>query len=71
MFVVEETHTNCGICGDLSRQITAQNSNCRVFGMDLGDKFVTHGAMDTLYKQYGIDAQSVAAYVQEVLKVEN
>ena len=44
---------------------------CNVSGIDLGSRFVTHGAVDALYQQYGLDAQSIANHVMEVLKVEN
>ena len=36
--------------------------------MDLGDKFATHGAMNALYKHYGLDAQSIADYTWEAIR---
>ena len=36
--------------------------------MDLGNKFVTHGDMKSLYKHYGLDAQSIADKAREAIK---
>ena len=62
---------SCGIVNELACSLGKAVPGCRVYGRSLGDKFVTHGAMDALYKHYGLDAASVARYVQEVQKVEN
>ena len=43
----------------------------RVYGMDLGRIFATHGDNGSLYRKYGLDAQSVANRIQEALKYEN
>jgi len=32
---------------------------------------VPHGTVNVLYKQFGLDAQSIAGRIMEVLKVEN
>ncbi len=71
VFVVEEVMASCGIVNELACSLGKAVPGCRVYGRSLGDKFVTHGAMDALYKHYGLDAASVARYVQEVQKVEN
>ena len=71
VFVVEDVMSSCGIFNELACKLGKFVPGCRVYGRNLGDKFVTHGAMDALYKLYGLDAASVADYVQEVLKVEN
>ncbi len=42
-----------------------------VYGMDLGRAFATHGDNSSLHRRYGLDAQSAAEYIQEVLKYEN
>ncbi len=42
----------------------------RVTGLDLGSEFVTHGDNKTLYKHYGLDADSIANKILEVQKVE-
>ncbi len=69
--VIEETCTGSGICQDLAWELTKIDPSCRVDGIDLGENFVSHGSVDMLYKHHGLDADSIANYVQEVLTVEN
>ena len=38
-----------------------------VHGIDLGAEYVTHGSVNELYKQYGMDAVSIAVTAREVL----
>lgn len=70
-FVVEESAKNCGIYSQLAWQIHSSNPDCKMFHIDLGDGYPTHGSMEKLYEHYGLDANSIATYVQEVLCVEN
>ncbi len=65
-FVVEETLSNSGICAALRRSMDR-----RITSIDLGDEFVTHGNVAQLYEKHGLDAQSIAKTVQEVLLREN
>ncbi len=71
VFVFEETNANCGI----SRELALHLQNCgklrKFYATDLGDDFVTHGSIEVLYKQYGLDAQSIANRVEEVHLSEN
>ena len=69
--VLEETCTGSGIRETLAWELKKTNPCCAVHGMDLGYDYVTHGSMDALYQDRGLDAKSVASFVQEVLKVEN
>ena len=69
--VLEETCSGSGIREALAWQLQKLVPDCRVGGIDLGNQFVTHGNTNKLYEHYGLDAQSVAAYIQEVLAVEN
>lgn len=69
--VLEETCRGSGIREALAWQLQKLVPDCRVGGIDLGNQFVTHGNTNKLYEHYGLDAQSVAAYIQEVLAVEN
>ena len=71
IIVLEETCTGSGICQALAWELHKMNPECRVNGIDLGANYVTHGAVDTLYKSHGLDAQSVADYIKEVVTVEN
>ncbi len=70
-FVLEETCTGSGIREALAWELKQTNPDCTVHGMDLGTDYVTHGSMAALYAHCGLDAISVASYVQEVLKGEN
>ena len=69
--VIEETCTGSGISRDLAWELGHVDPSCRVDTIDLGEDFVTHGAVDTLYRHHGLDEESIANYVQEVLTVEN
>ena len=65
--VVEETCAGSGIY----ETVAANLPQIPVSGIDLGKRFVTHGNVSLLQKQCGLDGQSIAAHIQEVLSVEN
>ena len=65
--VVEEAAGGCGIKEEISWLLKDQ----KVYGIDLGHQYVTHGAMSDLYHHYGLDAESIARFVQEVVHLEN
>ena len=69
--VAEETAGGCGIREQLACFMQTEVPGTKVFGLDLGRGFVTHGSLEDLYRNYGLDPASVAGYVTEVLKVEN
>ena len=71
VFVLEETCYQSSICQTLTWELQNKGFKSNVYGLNLGNAFVTHGNMDSLYRQCGVDGESVAKYVQEVLKVEN
>lgn len=71
VLVVEEVCHGSGICQDLAWQLQQIKTNCRVYGLDLGKDFVTHGSVSLLREHCGIDADGIATYFQEVLNVEN
>ena len=64
--VLEETAGNCGIREALAWKLQHQKPGIRVDGIDLGNQYVTHGDMNSLYKRYGLDSESIAKFVQEV-----
>ena len=45
--------------------------NVPVSSLNLGDQYVTHGNINQLYAHCGLDGQSVANHVQEVLSDES
>ena len=67
--VLEETAGNCGIRESLAWKLQHQKPGIRVDGIDLGNQYVTHGDMNSLYKHYGLDGESIAKFVQEVRQV--
>ena len=70
VIVLEEVCAGSGIQYELASELTRCRQNCHLEGIDLGPGYVTHGTMDALYRHCGLDAMSVADYVQEVLTVE-
>ena len=67
IIVAEEVAGGSGICGALAYELGLLCPECTVAGIDLGRKFVPHGAPKELYKDCGLDAASIAAYTKEVL----
>ena len=65
--VVEETCTGSGIREALAWKLRQICPACRVEGRDLGRQFVPHGSLDQLCRLCGLDSQSLADYVKEVL----
>ena len=70
VFVIEETAENAGIEHALAWELRRLDDSCSVYGRNLGRKFVPHGSIQQLYKQCGLDADSIAHFVNEVLKRE-
>ena len=66
LLVMEEVCAHSGIKEALSWELNALES-CEVYGIDLGHRYVTHGSLRELYRHTGLDGQSVADYVLEVL----
>ena len=64
--VVEETCSGSGIREALAWELRQHRPDCRVEGLDLGHRFVTHGDMDSLYHSCGLDGEAIAGFVREV-----
>ena len=71
VYVIEEVSGGCGIRDALGQQLRKILPECVVYGKDLGDQFVTHGNVEQLYRQHGLDGRSVCDSVLEVLGLEN
>ena len=63
---VEEAAGCCGIREERAWKLRHLNPEIRTDGIDLGHQYITHGDLKSLYQHYGLDAASIAAYVQEV-----
>lgn len=70
VFVVEEVVANAGIKESLAWNIHHHIHDCKVEGFDLGQQYITHGNVNTLYKHCRLDGQSIADRVQEAITVE-
>lgn len=55
----------------LSCELMKKIPDMHICSIDLGQNFITHGSLDTLYREYGLDADSMAKAALEVLGVEN
>ena len=66
VIVVEETGANSGIREALAYEMMQLDRSVRVLGRDLGGDFITHGDKKKLYKNCGLDAESLAAFAKEV-----
>ncbi|MBQ8797503.1 MAG: 1-deoxy-D-xylulose-5-phosphate synthase [Oscillospiraceae bacterium] len=69
--IVEEICEGSGIYDAVAWQLRERLPECAFTHIDLGDQYVTHGSMDALYRQHGLDSDSIASHIQEVLAVEN
>ena len=65
--VLEEVGGHCGIGVELA----AKMQDRKVHYVDLGDQYVTHGAVNTLYEHYGLSPEAIKNYVKEVHQDEN
>ncbi|MDD5863890.1 MAG: 1-deoxy-D-xylulose-5-phosphate synthase [Firmicutes bacterium] len=65
--VAEEVCSGSGIREALAWELGKIRPDCRVYGVDLGTDFVTHGSVKELYKHYGLDGASIAKFTREVL----
>ena len=66
--IVEEVCNGSGIREKLAWKL---GCNRQIYGIDLGHRYITHGTLTELYHHCGMDADSIAEFVQEVQKVEN
>jgi len=71
LVIVEETMHNCGICDALTCEICKEKPGQIISGLDLGHGYVTHGNVNELYRQYGLDSDSIVKRVLEVRHDEN
>ena len=68
--VAEEIAAGCAIADALAQKLSAVSHEYHVHGMNLGDTFVPHGSVQKLYAHCGLDEQSIARKLLEVLDHE-
>ncbi len=71
VLVLEEVSGHCGICQELSYGLQGIRPDCRVRGIDLGSRYVCHGAISTLYDHYGLSPEAIQRFVTEEHDSEN
>ena len=71
VFAFEEVAGNCGIRDQLSYELTKYDPQIRVYGRDLGNQYIQHGALDRLYDYYGLSGEKMAQSIMEVYGSEN
>ena len=71
VFVIEETASKSGINETISMGLQNRDVPCKVHCLDLGRDFVPHGSTNSLYQKTGLDHESIAAYISEVLAHED
>ena len=71
VLVIEETCIDSGISASIAWAIRKKMPECICYNLNLGEQYPTHGSIDALYREYGLDPESIAAFAQEVMKVEN
>ena len=71
VFIFEETMACCGIGESLATQLREELPNSRICSKNLGDKYIPHGNLQTLYNHCGLDGEGIANFVQEVCSREN
>ena len=71
ILIAEETASGAGVGEALAAELMRRDTGLTVSVVDLGGEYVTHGSVKQLYKKYGLDAESLANRVMEVLPDEN
>jgi deoxyxylulose-5-phosphate synthase len=71
VFVVEEVSHGSGISGDIALCLQEAGLDSIVHPVDLGNDFVPHGDMHSLYVQTGLYNGCITSHIREVLCHEN
>ena len=71
VFVAEEVAGNCGVREHISCLLKREDFAYRVDGVDLGNRYIQHGAVDKLYDYYGLSPEKMARTIMEVHRSEN
>jgi len=65
VFVVEETMKQAALSPEISEMIRKHKEDTSVFGLNLGDTFVTHGSLADLRRERGLDCDGIVRQVME------
>ena len=69
--IIEEVCDGGALCQELAWALREELPECKFTQINLGKRYVPHGSVEQLYQHCGLDAESIAAHVQEVLADEN
>lgn len=69
--VLEECSRGSGIGPALAQELINSAIVEKVLQLDLGEEFVPHGSVSQLYRHCGLDGQSIADKILEVIRHEN
>lgn len=70
LLVAEEVPAIGSVGAEIVSTLTLEGLPLRAGLVNLGDQFVTHGSMQTLYHAYGLDAEAICAAAEEVMSDE-
>ena len=71
IFVIEEVCDGSAIVERIAYQMQLQQLHGYVRGINLGQRFVTHGSVTELRRVYGLDADGICEFVLEALHSES
>ena len=71
VIVLEEVSGRCGICHELAYHFLSMRPDCKVSGADLGNRYIQHGSLVSLYDHYGLSPERISKLVKEELRGEN
>ena len=71
VFVAEEVAGNCSIREHIASCLKNKNEMFDISGVDLGNQYIPHGAIDKLYDYYGLSPEKLAQTIMEVHSSEN
>ena len=71
VLMLEEAAAGAGIADSLALLLSEKLPGVHFNSRNLGEAYVTHGSVGELYRKHGLDGQSVAEKMKEVLSDEN
>ena len=71
ILIAEETCDGAGIGDALLASLVNAGCSAGIKTLNLGHRYVTHGAVDKLYDHCGLDGNAIANNIMEMLKGEN
>lgn len=67
IYVVEEAQKTGGVASSVMLFASEENFSGQIHAIGIGDHFVTHGPMNALYEQEGLNAASIKSRIEMVL----